>query len=367
MMHDQKNLQVYLSQAGGRLAAVCSSDLPLEKYTYTLSRDGEALRREESSEEEILFTLDRPGNYVVSVEAYTKDGHALSADSTRLAYGVREGNNDRLRTGWLKPTGHVLRELRENLRRMFRVAQYDYRVVNKDSYLGRLWGLLNPLIQIGTFWFVFGVGIRSGRDVDGHPFLIWMLCGLLPWFLINTGMLTGASSIYAKANTVLRLHYPLATIPMGSVLVAFFDHVVMLIILFAVALIYGYTPDLYWLNLLYYMAYTIFFLTALSLITSTLTMIARDFLKLLQSLMRLLFYVTPILWTMEAMPAGYQMVMKASPILYIVNGYRDSLLYHRSFFDQPMETAGFLLFTAVLFIVGCHMHMKHRSQFLDML
>lgn len=248
-----------------------------------------------------------------------------------------------------------------------RIARYDYKLLNKDSYLGRLWSFLTPLIQIATYWLVFGLGIRNGGDVNGHPFLLWMLCGLVPWFFMNEGIMKGAGSIYSKANVVTKMKYPISTVPVSVIVTAFMEHVMVLLILFVTLIAMGYYPDWYYLNLVYYMLYSFVFLCSLSLITSVLTMLARDFQKLLSNVVRLLFYITPILWSMERMPAVYQNILQFNPILYAITGFRDTLLYKINFWEHPYRIAFFWALNIVLFVTGCNLQYKYRKKFNDLL
>lgn len=260
----------------------------------------------------------------------------------------------------------VVKEIVTHRERMYRISRYDYRVLNKDAYLGNIWNLLNPLIQIATYWFVFGFGIRGGKDVDGFPYIIWMLCGMIPWFYLSAGITQGAGAIRNKGIAVLKMRYPVATIPLEQMLVQFYSHIMMVAFLMITLLCMGCMPSLYWLNLIYYFAYGIVFLTSLSMITSVLCMIAVDFQKLIQSTIRLLFYLTPILWSLDQMPPAVGRILSLNPILYYVNGFRDSLIYHRAFYEEPRSAAFFWMINALLFVCGCNLIAKYRDKFIDM-
>jgi len=69
----------------------------------------------------------------------------------------------------------VLKENLENLYRIKSITKYELKSDVRDTKLGFLWNILNPTIQIFTFWIVFGIGIRSGKDVGGIAFLPWMI------------------------------------------------------------------------------------------------------------------------------------------------------------------------------------------------
>ncbi|MFI3226598.1 MAG: ABC transporter permease [Clostridia bacterium] len=284
-----------------------------------------------------------------------------------LKPNLSEKNTKQKNKSVVESVKEVINEIRENCQRIIRISLFDYKLLNKDSYLGAGWNLLNPLIQIGTYWFVFGIGIRSGSPVNGHPFLIWMLCGLIPWFFISTCITQGASSIYAKARLMLTLKYPISTMPLSTILVAFYQHIAVLGILVLLLFVHGYFTNLYWINILYYFVYEFAFLVSLAMVTSVLTMIARDFQKLINSLIRLLFYLTPILWTIENLPITVQKIFQLNPVLYIVSGFRDSLLYDISIFEHLDKMVFFWILNLILFAIGCKLQVKFRDKFIDML
>ena len=75
--------------------------------------------------------------------------------------------------GYFKRLKQMTVDISTNLRRIGALAVFEYKLGTKDLFLGRLWKLLSPLIQIGVYWLVFGIGLRSGTPVDGFP-----LCGM---------------------------------------------------------------------------------------------------------------------------------------------------------------------------------------------
>ena len=321
-----------------------------------------------------VYWLHEPGEYYFQILVRTiKDKKLINYYSTEsLTYNpIRNiycsSTNKKIGIPCLRDAADTLAEIFINWRRMFRIARYEYKVMNTDSYLGNIWSYLNPLIQILTFWFVFGIGIRGGQPVGEYPYIIWMLCGIIPWFYISACIVSGAGSIYRKGATVLKFRYPMATIPVESVVVSFFDHIVMVGILVIMLLIMGFFPNLNWLNLIYYSFYTFFFLSSLSLITSVLTMIARDFQKLINALIRLLFYMTPILWSTDNLPYIAKFTLNLNPVLYSVNGFRDSLLYGVPFWEHMNKFCFFWAINLVLLVIGCKMQVKFRNRFIDLL
>lgn len=321
-----------------------------------------------SEQNETIFWLSQTGEYTVRACIKHNERSVANLSKTIIfenpvaQFPIVEEEKVSL----IKKVKFVSGEIANNFVMLCRIARYDYKLMNKDSYLGKMWSILTPLIQIGTYWLVFGIGIRSGRSMDGHPFLVWMLCGLIPWFFMNYGITKAASSIYSKAGIITQMKYPVATVPIGVIVTGWMEHVIELLILFATLLAYGYFPTLCYLNLIYYIVYNFIFLCSLSLITSVLVMLARDFEKVIASITRLLFYVTPILWSMDKMPDLYQKILGFNPVLYVITGFRDSILYHVNFWEHPKDIVFFWMLNLILFVLGCDLQYKYRKKFVDL-
>ena len=89
----------------------------------------------------------------------------------------------------------VLKEQFENFGIIRRISKYEEKATYQSHYLGLVWQFLNPAIQVGIYYLVFGLGLHQGRQVDGVPFIIWMLIGIIAWFFINSSIL-GSSNRY---------------------------------------------------------------------------------------------------------------------------------------------------------------------------
>lgn len=125
-----------------------------------------------------------------------------------------------------------------------------------------------------------------------------------------------------------------------------------------------YTVGVLWL--FYYMAAAFLLMLGYTFFFSTLTVFVRDIAKIIQSVVRLLFFITPICWSLtpDNPLAG---IMKWNPIVYIIDGYRDTMLYHGIISASPEQHLSFWAVTAVLLLLGTWLHWKLRDSFIDYL
>ncbi len=260
----------------------------------------------------------------------------------------------------------VLREIRMHLPRTIRLALYENRSRRSQMLLGRIWDFLNPLFQILIYWFVFSVGLKT-ETRDGFPYSLWLMCGMMPWLAMNGSCVGAANAIQANAPVLKNVCIPVTIMPMKAIVRAYYEHLWTMGILIITLLFSGVRPTLHWLELLYYLIASWMFLTGFSLITSSLNAVYRDFYEFLNPIMRLLFYISSVVWPLESLPPNLQAVMFLNPFAYIVEGYRKCLLYGESALTAWPQGLYFWGVTFALLLLGSMLHMRLRRRFIDQL
>lgn len=261
----------------------------------------------------------------------------------------------------------IVKEQINSLVLVQRLSIYQIKIDNKNNYLGSLWEILNPAIQISIYWFVFGIGINNGREVDGVPFLPYLLVGISMWFFMNQGILEGTKSIVSKIHMVAKMNFPLSAIPAYVVTAKFYSHLILLFITIILIGFYGFYPTWTFLQipLMLFSSYMLVF--AFSLLLSTLAVLVQDINMIIQALMRVLFYMSPILWNPKLfLPESLQFLLKFNPIHYIADFYRGALLHNEWFIIEHWQyTLYFWSLITLLLLIGSTIHVKFRAQFMD--
>jgi teichoic acid transport system permease protein len=259
----------------------------------------------------------------------------------------------------------VLNEQFKNVHLIFRLAIYDIKGQYQLHYLGWLWQFLNPAFQIALYWFVFGFGIRKGSPVGDTPFLVWLLVGLIPWFFIGPSILQGSNSIYSRINLVSKMKFPVSILPTINLMTNSFNFFSMMLILFILLVVNKINAGLYLLQLPYYLLSLYIFLFAVALLFSTISIIIRDFQLVIQSGMRMVFFLLPIVWKIDNLPTFYVNILKLNPIFYLIEGFRHTFLGGGWFFTELTYTAYFWSITLFILFLGSYMHVKFRNKFVD--
>jgi teichoic acid transport system permease protein len=261
----------------------------------------------------------------------------------------------------------VLKEQLLNLKLILRITSYDMKSKYQMHYLGLLWQFITPVAKIMVYWFVFGLGIRGGAPVGEVPYFIWLIVGLIPWFFISPTLIEGSDSLYKKVNLVSKMKFPVSVLPVISIVSNTFNLLVMMGII-AIVLVYNQmNPGLYLLQLPYYLLCMFMLLFSITLLSSTISLIIRDFQLMLQSGTRLLFFLTPILWDPSHLDKVYQVALKLNPFYYLIEGFRYTFLGQGWFYHDLMYTFYFWSVTFLILFIGAFVHMKLRKKFVDYL
>lgn len=268
----------------------------------------------------------------------------------------------------------VLREQWNNLYLVRRLSLYELKSKNKNNYLGILWEFLNPAIQILIYWFVFGaLRSRDPVSVGGIEvqFFSWLLAAFFLWNFFYQSTIQGSKSIYTKLRMLSKMNFPMSVIPSYIIFSQLYIHFIMLIISILILQFSGYYVNIYYLQLIYFMFATYCLVFAISLITSTLSTMVRDIHMLLNSTLRMLLYLSGILWplaTLSDLFPKIKEILELNPLIYLIEGYRSALFgVDWYFISHWQHTIYFWVLVLVLFLIGAKIHVKFRKHFIDFL
>ncbi|WP_277679780.1 ABC transporter permease [Gracilibacillus dipsosauri] len=268
-----------------------------------------------------------------------------------------------------KSIRQVLAEQFQNKELMLRMAVFDIKGMYQIHYLGTLWQFLNPAIQVAIYWTVFGLGMRGGQPVGDVPFFLWLLMGLIPWFFISPSLTQSSNSIYQKVSLVSKMNFPVSLLPTVKLISNSFQFIILMVILQIILLLYGYKPSVYILQLPYFIVALYAFLFSFAILSSTIATLIRDYQMLLQSMIRMILYLSPVLWDPngDRVPEYLSNILKLNPFYYIIEGFRSSMLGTSWFFEEPIYMLYFWSLTFALLYLGTKVHVKLRNNFVDYL
>ena len=247
------------------------------------------------------------------------------------------------------------------------LVKNDFQARFAGSYLGLFWAYVQPVITILLYWFVFQFGLRSG-NVSNHPFILFLVSGLVPWFYFSESWSGATGSLLEYSYLVKKVVFNVDFLPVIKVCSALFVHLFFVAIVVMMSLIYGYGIQIYLLQLAYYICCTVFLVAGLSYPTSALTVFFRDITQIVNILLTIGIWLTPIMWNAEATMTGWLgKVFKLNPMYYIVDGFRDAILNRVWFWEKPVWSIYFLCLTMAIYLLGMKLFNRLKVHFSDVL
>jgi ABC-type polysaccharide/polyol phosphate export permease len=234
------------------------------------------------------------------------------------------------------------------------------------SYLGMVWAFLIPVATALIFWFVFQVGFKS-QPVAGYPYVLWLVCGLFPWFFFSDCVNNGTNSILENSFVVKKVVFSIGILPIIKIFSALIIHCFFVCLIFVMFAVYGYSFDIYAVQVVYYLFCAIVLSVGLSWITSSVVIFFRDLRPLINIILQMGFYLTPIFWDLKILPPSYHFLLKFNPVFYIVQGYRESFIHRMWFWEHWGMTLWFWLVTGIVLVAGAVVFRRLRPHFADIL
>ena len=254
----------------------------------------------------------------------------------------------------------------QNRRMLWLLTKNDFKQRYLGNMLSLIWAFIQPTVTILIFWFVFQVGFKA-QPVYDFPFILWLITGMLPWFFFSEGLSNGTNSIIANNFLVKKVVFRVGLLPIVSLMSALVVHAFFICFMFAMFIYYDYSPEIYWLQIPYYLLATSLLLLGLSWLTSSVVVFFKDMGQFVAMMIQFGFWLTPIFWSMKMIPDKYHWIVQLNPIVYVVDGYRNSMIYHQWFWTDINATLYFWLVTAGIFILGGLTFRKLKPHFADVL
>ena len=247
------------------------------------------------------------------------------------------------------------------------LALNDFKKKYINSYLGLFWSFVQPLINIGVYWFVFSVGFKASNIEKGIPFILWLVCGLVPWYYFSDVLNTGTNVLYEYSYMLKQLVFRPIILPSIKILSNLITHIFFCVLILIMCPFYKKGFSLYNFQFFYYLICMIYFLLGICLLTSSLKVFLPDIGEVVVVVLQLGIWITPIMWNVKMLTGKLEIFFKLNPMYYIISGYRDSFIYKVWFWEKPNLTLSFFLISTIMLVVGIVFFKKLQPHFNDVL
>ncbi len=277
---------------------------------------------------------------------------------------VPADDSSQAKTIEIKPAGKwfnfSLSELFAYRELFYFLAWRDIKIRYKQTALGALWALLQPLLTVAIFSLVLGklVGIKTGEI----PYPLFVFCGLLPWTFIGTTVASSSNSIVSGSNLITKVYFPRLIIPIASVGAGLVDFLLGLIFFVAMMVYYqtGVNVQMIFAPLFFMLMFAL--AVAVGVLLSALNVRFRDVKHIVPVALQLWMFASPVIYPSSLFPEKWRWLFAFNPLTGILEGLRSSI------FGTPFDT--FAIFcsasvTVVLLIIALVVFRHMEDYFAD--
>lgn len=271
-------------------------------------------------------------------------------------------------------------------KQIFLLAKNELIKKYKGAIIGPFWAVVKPLFTLFVYWFAFEIGLRNagnvhvvmedGTDLGTYSRFLFMLVGFIPWFFIQDSILQGSRSIILNKQFVTKVSFPVSTIMTFTQVARLYVHLFLSLLMYLFVTFIGGTvngvqggiaPSVY--NLQYFFYTPLMFAFFLVFIWSTAPMAAfsRDFENMIISIMSGVFWLSGIVYDTYSLEDPLRRIMLINPITFFANGYRNTFIYHRWFWQYPTEFIILIIEFVVLIALGIFNYNRLRKKLPDVL
>ena len=235
----------------------------------------------------------------------------------------------------------------------------DIRGKYKGSFLGVLWSFINPLLSVLVYAIVFPYIMR----IKVENYLIYLITGIIPWTFFTSSINMGLISVLSSADIIKKVYFPRIILPISTVTSCLVNFLIscLIIVLFCLGSGLGISFQILWLPLIALIQYIM--LLGFTFILSAIEMYMRDIEHIVNFILSMAFYVTPILYTPDIFPENLAWVLKVNPMAYLVNAYRSIFFYQKM--PDLIGLGVVSIFSIFLFMIGYLIFEKLQKGFAE--
>lgn len=251
---------------------------------------------------------------------------------------------------------------------IIKLAKADLVKTYSGAALGWAWAIIKPTVMVLVLWFAFSVGLRVNRDINGYPYILWILAGMVPWFYMSEMISQGTGAILKYRYLVTKMKFPVATIPTFVGLSKLMIHFFIIGIMLVIFVILGHFPGKYILQLPIYLLLMVIFFTFWSLFAAMLSAMSRDFKNLVQAFVTPIFWLSGIMYDVNNIAVGWiKNLMLFNPVSYFASGYRNIFIYETWIWEERLQFICFMTMMIIMVIAATWAYKRTVKEIPDIL
>jgi len=220
----------------------------------------------------------------------------------------------------------------------------------KRTYLGFLWSLLNPILTGIVLFIAFNIFMRF----EVENFALFVMAAIFPWTWFSASVTMSANTLTGNVSLIKKVIFPKHFLLLATIIAQLVNFIFSLPVLIALVYYYGSSPSLNWLigiPVLVIVQFVVIY--GLSLLISIANAFFRDLEHIINVLVSLLFWMTPIVYPLEAVPEEYRSLLVMNPVTYLMQAWRDlffnNMLNWHNIFVSAITAVAILLAGLLIF------------------
>jgi lipopolysaccharide transport system permease protein len=227
---------------------------------------------------------------------------------------------------------------------LFFLVRRDLKIRFQQTFIGVLWIVLQPLIQMLIFYMIFGVLVKI--PTDGIPYQVYYLSGYVVWQLFLQIVNSSAYSLLGNIGIITKIYFPRLTLPLSTTIGALIDFVISFCVLLVFLLTSHYVITIRYLVLPFLVLLTMVFASGVGLLFGALMVEFRDTKNLLGFILQIWMFLSPIMYTISIVPENYRVLFYLNPLTGLIDAFRWVFLG-----TNTLPSAGYFAVSSLVAIV----------------
>ena len=232
---------------------------------------------------------------------------------------------------------------------LIELTMRDIKVRYKLSILGIYWAILNPLLLAGVWWFVFS-NIFRAQGIEGVPYLLFLFAGITFWNLFSNSLYSAVNSLTGNASLLTKTYFQRIVLPTSSVFARLVDFAFSFLVLLFLMLVYGISIHVEILWIFPLLFFQLLFTLGMAYMVSSLNVLYRDTSQIINIILMLWMYISPIFYTFEQIPDSIKAFYSFNPIGQLVHMGVRAVLNHEAPNGFYLLSSG--ISSVVVFLIG---------------
>ena len=242
------------------------------------------------------------------------------------------------------------------------LALRDIKVRYKQAALGIGWAVIQPVAMATILFLFFGLLLGLNDKVAPTPYLVFVLAGVLPWTLFESAVSASSGSVVASASIVRKVYFPRLIVPLAATGAPLIDYTLGMGVLLVAMLVLGVPLTTSALLVPLMIGSLMLAVLGVGVLMSAVTVAYRDFRHVLPFLLRLMFFLTPVIYPVTIVSEAYRWLLALNPVGGTIAALRSAML------GTPIDTTGWLISTlvgAAALIAGLLYFQRAERRFAD--